>query len=81
LALSTFGVAASPGRDRKFMLHFILTDYSHPLLASNFSVKALSTFFGISFLKNCLGNNKVRSYSLFEKCLSENVKNFFSFRL
>jgi hypothetical protein len=39
-----FGAAASPGKDRKFMLHFILTDYNHPLLASNFSVKPLSTF-------------------------------------
>jgi hypothetical protein len=39
-----FSAAASQGRDRKFMLHSILTDYSHPLLAANFSVKPLSTF-------------------------------------
>jgi hypothetical protein len=44
-----FGAAASPRRDRKFMLHFILTDYSHPLLASNFSVKPLSTFLELLF--------------------------------
>jgi hypothetical protein len=81
LALPMFGVAASPGRDRKFMLHFILTFYNHPLLASNFTVKPLSTFFGISFLKNCLGSNNLYSYSLLEKFLSENWKNFLFFCL
>jgi len=49
LALSMFGAATSPGRDRKFTLHFILTDYTHPLLASNFLVKPLSTFLEFLF--------------------------------
>jgi hypothetical protein len=42
-----FGAAASPGRDRKFMLHFILTDYSHPLPGSNFALNPLSTFLNL----------------------------------
>jgi len=45
-----------------------------------FSETALH-FFGTSFLNNCLGRNNVNSYSLLGKFLSENVKNFFFFRV
>lgn len=80
LALSMLGTATSPGRDRKFTPYFIVTDYSHPLIASKFSVKPLSTF--LEFLFSRIVSVSIMFTAIHcWKSLSENVKNFFSFRL